>query len=337
MEDLYPLKMQPVFKEYAWGGKAIQTQYKKNTPYAKTAESWEVSVHPQGTSLVMNGVHAGVSLDKMSDLWGEALCGTLHEGSNFPLTFKLVDTAAQTPLQVHPDDVSAAENSGNGKTEMCYVLRAKSDAQIIYGFSEDMTEEKLERMLREKCFEETVNKVAVEEGDVLFIPGGVVHAVGKGVTLAEIQQTAGMTYALEDTDCAVEEILKISEPESSAGKEKTVSLPIEEEEWTRYKLCCCRYFGAEKAEVNGAIQEEADGRSFQILFFADGDGILRWNGGEAEAETGDTFLIPAALGNYEIEGKCEYLKYFIPEFAKDFLEPLLEAGYAEDEVISLLY
>ncbi|MCI9627021.1 MAG: hypothetical protein HFI90_09620 [Clostridia bacterium] len=337
MEDLYPLKMQPVFKEYAWGGKAIRNQYKKNTPYTKTAESWEVSVQPQGTSLVLDGVHAGVSLEKMVKLWGEDLCGTLHEEEDFPLTFKLVDAGEWAPLQVHPDDVYAAENTQNssGKTEMCYVLAAKSDAQIAYGFSRDITAAELGQALQNGELGDIINRVEVEEGDVLFIPSGIVHAIGKGVTVAEIQQSSNVTYMFGESE--TEEIVKVSELESSVGEEKAEGLPIETEDYIRYKLCCCRYFGAEKVELDGVVPEETDGRSFHILFCTSGDAVLRWGEMETEMEKGDTFLIPAALGDYEIEGDCEYLKYYIPEFAKDFLEPLLEAGYGEDEVISLLY
>lgn len=339
MEDLYPLRMQPVFKEYAWGGKAIRNQYKKNTPYTKTAESWEVSVQPLGTSLVLDGDCAGISLDKMVDLWGEKLYGTLHEEDGFPLTFKLVDAGDWAPLQVHPDDVYASENSNSdsGKTEMCYVLNAKSDAQIAYGFSRDITAEELEQAIKSDTLSDIINKVDVEEGDVLFIPSGIVHAVGKGVTVAEIQQTSSVTYTLGEQNSDIAEIIEVSELESSVGDEKVLGLSIETEDYIRYKLCCCRYFGAEKVALDGMVQEETDGRSFHILFFASGNAELHWNGAILAAEKGDTFLIPAALGDYEIEGDCEYLKYFIPEFAKDFLEPLLEAGYGEDEVISLLY
>lgn len=337
MEDLYPLKMQPVFKEYAWGGKAIRNQYKKNTPYPKTAESWEVSVQPLGTSLVLDGVCAGISLEKMVELWGEDLCGTLHEEEGFPLTFKLVDAGEWAPLQVHPDDVYAAENTQNssGKTEMCYVLAAKSDAQIAYGFSHDVTVAELGQAVQNGELEDMINRVEVEEGDVLFIPSGIVHAVGKGVTVAEIQQSSNVTYTVGESE--IEEIVAVSELESSAGEEKVEGLPIETEDYTRYKLCCCRYFGAEKVELDGVVSEETDGRSFHILFCTSGDAALRWGETETAMEKGDTFLIPAALGAYELEGDCEYLKYYIPEFAKDFLEPLLEAGYGEDEVISLLY
>lgn len=339
MEDLYPLKMQPIFKEYAWGGKAIRNQYKKNTPYARVAESWEVSVHPQGTSLIMDGECAGISLDKLEGLWGEKLCGTLHEGGNFPLTFKLIDAGDWAPLHVHPDDVYATENtpSDNGKTKMCYVLNAKSDAQIAYGFSRDITETELEQAVKENRLDSIINKVDVEAGDVLFIPSGIVHAIGKGVTVAEIQQTSSVSYTIGENDSDIEDIIEVSELDSSLGEEKVVGLPIETEEYTRYKLCCCRYFGAEKVEVDGIVPEKTDGRSFHILFFTSGNAVLRWNGGEIEVDKGDTFLIPAALGEFKIDGDCEYLKYFIPEFAKDFLEPLLDAGYGEDEVISLLY
>ncbi len=339
MDDLYPLKMQPVYKQYAWGGKAIRNTYKKNTPYPKTAESWEVSVHPQGTSLVMEGPCAGVSLDKMTQKWGKALCGTLHEEDKFPLTFKLVDAGDWAPLQVHPDDVhvTGKTENGFGKTEMFYVLSAKSDAQVVYGFERDVTEEELVRAVRSGTMGDIINRIPVKEGDVIFIPSGIVHAIGKGVTVAEIQQSSSMAYTFDAEDSKVADIIEVSELKSSVGEEKVVGLPIESENYTCSKLCCCRYFGAEKVELDGDVGEKTDGRSFHILFFSLGNAQIHWNGQETEAQKGDTFLIPAALGDYEIEGDCEYLKYYIPEFAKDFLEPLLEAGYGEDEVISLLY
>ena len=348
MDDLYPLRMRPVFKDYIWGGNSLKKMYHKNTPYKRTAESWEVAVHKDGCSLVDNGAFAGQPLDRVMKQLGAELTGELCEGEKFPLMLKLIDAKDDLSVQVHPDDIYADqhENGELGKTEMWYVLSADSKAQLIYGFRKDLTEQEFRDAIQNHRLKDVLNYVDAEEGDVFFIEAGQIHAIGEGLVLAEIQQNSNTTYRVYDWDRVdangkprplhIEKALAVSNLESSKGHEKTPVLKVEEEGGVRKFLSCCRYFAAEHVEVDSFSNEQTDGRSFHILLFTDDQTTIRYQGGEIEAHCGESFLIPAEMGEYTVSGKCEYLKFYVAEFEKDILEPLIDAGYIEDEVLALL-
>lgn len=348
MDDSYPLRMQPVFKDYIWGGSALKKVFKKDTPYKKTAESWEVAVHKDGCSTIANGKYAGETLEYLMKLRGEDFVGKLSSVGKFPLMLKLIDAKDKLSVQVHPDDVYADkyENGELGKTEMWYVLDAEDDAQLIYGFKDDITEEELAEAIELNKLKSTLNYVSAKKGDVFFIEAGTVHAIGAGLLLAEIQQNSNTTYRLYDWDRTGDDgkprplhtskAIDVCNLNGSAGVEKMPFVEVEYEECTRKFLNCCRYFASEHVEVHSCANEETDGRSFHIVTFIDGSGRIKYEGGEIEADRGNTFVIPADMGEYNITGNCEYLKFYIAEFEKDILSPLLDSGYTEDEVLPLL-
>ncbi len=346
MDDLYPLRMQPVFKDYIWGGNSLKKIYKKETPYKTTAESWEVAVHKDGCSVVANGIHEGKTIDELIKLKGKELVGELNDNKKFPLMLKLIDAEENLSVKVHPDDIYADEHENGelGKTKMWYVLDADSKAQLVYGFKDDISEEQFGNAIVNEEIEDILNYVDAEPGDVFFIDAGTVHAIGKGVVLAEIQQSSDVTYRIcnrgterESTKpLHIAKAQEVANLESSFGKEKTPSLSIETEEYTRKFLCCCRYFAAEAVDVHEAATEETDGRSFHIIMFTDKGGTIEYEGGETEGKCGESFLIPAEMGEYRITGECKYVKYYVAELEKDILEPLIDAGYIEDEVLALI-
>lgn len=348
MEDLYPLRMRPVFKNYLWGGTALKEDYHKRTPYDITAESWEVAVHKDGTSVVDNGPLAGMSLDRVMEKLGEDLMGSFAEGDRFPLMLKILDANDKLSVQVHPDDIYANEHENGelGKTEMWYVLDAKPNAKLIYGFNRDLTEEEFSAAIRQKRLPDILNSVSAKRGDVFFIEAGTVHAVGSGLVIAEIQQNSNTTYRVYDWDRVdkngksrelhIAKALDVSNLEDSSTTAKMPVLTIEEGKNVRRMLSCCRYFAAEHITVEESAKEKTNGRSFHIILIADGEGTIGYQGGSVSFRCGDSFLIPAELGKYTINGECEYLKYYIPEFDTDFLAPLLNVGYTEEEVLSLL-
>ncbi len=348
MDDLYPLRMQPVFKDYIWGGSSLKKMFKKNTPYKKTAESWEVAVHKDGCSTVANGEFKGKTIDELIELMGKSLVGELNDNKKFPLMLKLIDAEDSLSVQVHPDDIYAGEHENGelGKTEMWYILDAEPKAKLVYGFKKDITEDEFRKAVETDELSEILNFVDVQPGDVFFIEAGTVHAIGKGLIIAEIQQNSNTTYRVYDwgrvgtdgkpRELHVEKAIDVSGLDSCIGKEKTPPLVIETGEYKRSFLCCCRYFAAETVEVYEEASEDADGRSFHIIMFTDKDGIIEYEGGVIEAQCGESFLIPADMGEYKIKGECKYVKYYVAELEEDILHPLMDAGYIEDEVLALI-
>ncbi len=349
MDDLYPLRMRSVYKDYVWGGGAIKDVFKKKTPFKKTAESWEVACHKDGKSVVDNGARAGRTLEELAKTMGESLLGSLCETEQFPLLFKIIDAQSNLSVQVHPDDQYAAthENGERGKTEMWVIFDAKPGAKIAYGFNQEITAEEFKKAISTDRLQELLRFIEVEKGDCFFIDAGRVHAIGEGILIAEIQQNSNATYRVYDwgrmgedgkpRPLHIEKAIETCNFDYEEDYEKMQALLIEEEGADRSMLVCCRYFAAEHVKVTDIAQEKADGRSFHIIFFTFGSGEIAFGDGKTmEFVKGESYVIPADMGEYTISGKCKYLKSYIPEFENDFLQPLVNAGYTEEEVIALL-
>jgi len=301
---MYPLKMKPVFKDYLWGGTKFKDIYNKNVPFEIGAESWEMSVHDNGKSIIANGEFAGQTVDVVI-------------GNHFPLLFKLIDARDDLSVQVHPNDNFAAsyENGSLGKTELWYILAAEAGSQLVYGLNGNVTAETFKAAIEEGKIESQLKFVDVKPGDCFFIPAGLVHAIGRGIMIAEIQQNSDTTYRVYDynrvgADGKPRELhinkaldvinfnMKYCQPNT------TIITKVDKNTITRY--IACEYFVFEKIEVESEYKQESN--QAEILFFADGDGIISANGISEKFQKGDTFVIPQTVKNYEIQGKCVVLK-----------------------------
>ncbi|TAJ13420.1 mannose-6-phosphate isomerase [Marinilabiliaceae bacterium JC017] len=205
MSTLYPLKFTPILKDKIWGGEKLKSHLcKEFAPLPNAGESWELSGVPGDVSVVANGFLKGNSLNEvleiyMSDLVGEKVFQKF--GEEFPLLIKFIDANDVLSIQVHPDDKLARERHDSaGKTEMWYVMQADDGASLISGFNKDVTKEEYLKHLKDNTLSEILSDHEVKPGDVFFIPAGRVHAIGKGILLAEIQQTSDVTYRIYDFD-----------------------------------------------------------------------------------------------------------------------------------------
>lgn len=314
-----PIKMKPVFKQYIWGGDNIRRVYGKDTPEPPVAESWEISAHPDGLSVADGGECGGMTIDEISAKYGEAFCGTsIKKGEKFPLLLKILDAKDNLSVQVHPDDSYAEkyENGGKGKTEAWYILSAEKDASLIYGFKKDMTRDEFKAAIDEGRVEEVLNRVKCSAGDVFYIPSGTVHAVGKGLMIAEIQQSSNTTYRVYDynrrdkdgnlRELHIDKALDVSSLVSSAGRERTAGT---EELCGSAKLKHIignEFFCFDEITVEDEFCGNTEGL-LHMLFVADGEA-------EVEGESfkkGDSLLIPACTGEYKIKGNAVVLRYYV--------------------------
>jgi len=200
---LYPLKFKTIYKEKIWGGDKVKRLLNKDfSPLKNCGETWEISAIESDCSVVSNGFLAGNTLAEvleiyMGDLVGEGVFDAF--GLEFPLLIKFIDAKEDLSVQVHPDDDLANRlHQANGKTEMWYVIDAEKDAKLNIGFNRAVSRPMLEEHIQKGNLEEILNFVAVQPDDAAFIPAGKVHAIGKGILLAEIQQTSDLTYRLYD-------------------------------------------------------------------------------------------------------------------------------------------
>lgn len=316
---LYPMSTNPVFKQYLWGGSNIRALYLKDTPDPPVAESWEISAHPDGLCHIANGRFRGKTIDQVSEELGEDFYGkSIKKGEKFPLLLKILDAADRLSIQVHPNDEYAAvhENGEKGKTEAWYILRAEDDAKLIYGFKKDANPKDFEKALKDGDPEKYLNFVPCHEGDVFYIPAGTVHAVGKGLLIAEIQQSSDTTYRVFDYNrrdkdgnlrpLHIKKALDVLNFSSSEGREKVVPKRRYAEESIIDTYIDNEFFVFEKIYVENEFTGYTEDR-LHMLFVARGGFSI----GDQYFEEGTSVLIPAGLKRYTLKGDGRVLRYYV--------------------------
>ncbi len=198
-------KTAPVFQSRPWGGRAMADRLGKSMPDGLVGESWEVSAHPNGVSRVSGGPLDGTPLDELVRKAGANLLGprTYRKyGDNFPLLVKLIDVNATASVQVHPDDAEAQRLEGYpwGKTEAWYIIDRAPDAKFYIGLVPGVTPESFRESLQSGTTRSLLASTEVKPGDCILVSPGMIHAVGQGVLMLEIQQSSDITYRVYDWD-----------------------------------------------------------------------------------------------------------------------------------------
>ena len=285
----------PVFKDYIWGGTKLKESFGKATDMTPVAESWELAAHKDGTS-----GFAGESFD-LAELFEKhrELIGTNAEKfQRFPMIIKLIDAKNNLSVQVHPsDDYALKYESSYGKTEMWYVVAADEGAGLYVGFKRDVTEEEFRTLIAENRLQEVLNFIPVKPGEHYFIEAGTVHAIGKGVVIAEVQQNSNLTYRLYDygrvgadgkpRELHVEKGVRVSKLTAYVPDSRT----------------SCDYFTCDSFLLSGKRTLVADEKSFVAIVIMDGSFRLE---GELY-QKGDTVFVPAGYGAFELEGEARLL------------------------------
>lgn len=307
-------KMNPIFKDYLWGGNKLKDIYKKNSPYNITAESWEIASHKNGESTVCGGADDGKTIKELIALYKEKLLGDrIYKGDDtiFPLLIKLIDAKDNLSVQVHPNDEYAAEfeNGERGKTEMWYVMEADDGAKLIYGFKKDISKEDFEASIKNNTLLEHVNYVECKKGDCFFIPSGMLHAIGKGLLIAEIQQNSDTTYRVYDYDrrdakgnareLHIDKAVEVTNLTSSFGNEYA-----KEKDGVLVK---CDYFTTEKITLNGELTYTVDKERFETLVVCDGTAVIN----DEMYSKGDSVLVPAYASKIKMTGNAVILKSYL--------------------------
>ena len=341
---LYPLKFKPVYKDYIWGGRNFE-KLGKQLPEGIVAESWEVSCHKNGTSIIANGEFEGITLPNLIRLLGRDLIGTeLPEKDlqKFPLLVKFIDADKNLSVQVHPDDSYARtnENGEYGKNEMWYIIAAKPGAKLVYDLRSGITREAFAQAVKDNKVEDCLKSMEVFPGDAINIPSGLIHAIGQGIMLAEVQQNSDTTYRVYDygrTDrpIHIEKALDVIDFNSEGRKEKYEGLELDLGNGSSKKhIIASNYFSVEVYNIDGNVTENATGEKFYIYTVFEGSGSLTWDTGSLDIRAGESFLIPAALGKYALTGRLKALKCYVPNIEKDVLKPLMKSGYSKENILT---
>lgn len=310
-----PMKMQPCYKEYLWGGTRLRREFGKTDAPALTAESWELAGHPDGSSRVAEGSLAGKTL---ADLDRKNFWGTQCPEEDFPILVKLIDAQKNLSVQVHPSERTAlAEQGEQGKAEMWYVVDSAPQSFIYFGFSEKVTREEFLSRARDGSICQVLNRVPVARGDVFYILPGTIHAIGAGIVIAEIQQSSNTTFRVYDygrtgpdgqpRHLHLERAAEVLSYEPIVPQECKANSGVSFPEFTMAEMFSCCYFRAYRLDIRRSVELRCNGRSFQHVLCVEGGGTIRSEAGAYPVECGDSYFMPAALGKYTIEGRCRVL------------------------------
>ena len=298
-----PLLLDPVYKEYVWGGTRFATDLHRRLLPGIYAESWEIADHPDGHTRLVNGPCAGKTLADAIGVLGPSLLGRGRAFSRFPLLVKLIDARETLSVQVHPDDRTAPLVGGEAKSEMWFVLQATPDAHIYSGFRPGVTPETFAAARAKGTIPALLQRFPARPGMVFLTPGGRVHAIGAGCLLLEVQQNANTTYRLYDWDrldrdgrprpLHLEKALRVidwSLTESPAAPGFSVR-----------SILTTPHFRVDEWTLSGPADIALDGTSFVILFPTDGD--LRIHAPHQPAmilRRDATCLLPASLTGFNL-------------------------------------
>lgn len=333
----YPLRTTPLFQDYLWGGRKLQSELQKPIPAEGVwAESWEVIDHPQHQSIITNGPLAGKQLREVAQTYGTWLFGR-HSAqlTALPLLFKYLDCQRVLSVQVHPNDEYAARMTPPdlGKTEAWYILQAEPGAKLYAGLKTGVRPEDLRQAVVAGRSEECLHELEPRVGDCLFIPAGTVHALGAGLLVAEIQQASNTTFRLYDwgrvgsdgqpRPLHIEQALDVIDFGSGPRQWQT---PQPTSQPGRVRLVACEKFVldrlGDRAEsylsINGQTSD-AQGNCFHLLSAPRGGVQLEWTSAEdgtqqARLGVGQTTLLPAALSACQarVAPGCELLDMYLP-------------------------
>jgi len=313
---LYPLKFKPILFPKIWGGNRIKKLYPESAALENVGESWEISAVDGHFSEVANGFLAENTLDELVEVYlGDLVGDKIFDlfGGQFPLLVKIIDTAQNLSIQVHPNDEIAMERHDSlGKTEMWYVLDADDDAFVIAGFNQKITEKEYLKAVENSTLEEKLKKIPVKKGDVIFIPAGCVHSIGKGCLILEIQQSSDITYRIYDynridsnglqrklhTELAVDAI-----DFDNWENNKIIPKILPD---TLTELIDCENFTTNILELSVNKKFELSLSkidSFVLLSVVEGEIFCEYQGGEIKVKTAETILIPAEMDSITLIAK----------------------------------
>ena len=311
---MYILKLKPVFKDYIWGGTKLRDEYGFQSELTKLAEGWMLSCHKDGENIIENGDFEGKTLTEVV----YANLDYLGENGNafeyFPILIKLIDAKNDLSVQVHPNNEYAMRVENEyGKTECWYILDCDDDAELIYGFNKSITSKEFKEKIADNTFLETVNKVKVKKGDLFFIEAGTLHAIGKGILLAEIQQNSNTTYRVYDygrlgadgkpRELHVEKAIDVTNCTPPTRSTEPEGELINKNGYSTQLLTKCDLFNVEKVSVDTSYTSTADEKSFVSVLVTDGNGRIE----DIEFKKGDSLFIPANYGDFTITGKSELI------------------------------
>lgn len=311
-----PFCLKAPVKDYIWGGTRLRELFGKEGG-DRLAESWELSCHPDGECYIMGGEFDGMKLSDFVNEHPEAVSSGFKSGDSFPVLVKLIDAKNDLSVQVHPNDEYAHKyENDNGKTEMWYVIDAAPDSELIYGFNEELSKEDFRKAIENNTLMEKLRRVPVKQGDVFFIEPGTLHAIGKGILIAEIQQSSNVTYRVYDygrlgadgkpRPLHIEKALEVTNTKPLDPERPVYGLELDGV--VTQLLADCKYFNVNRHRLIKELELYADKNSFaHVLMIGGSGGELVADNHRLELTMGSSVFVPAGTGAFAIKGNCDVI------------------------------
>ena len=313
------VRLLPAFKDYLWGGTKLKENYNKKSDLDIVAESWELSTHKDGQSIVDSGEDQGMLFgDYLQKLGKEALGTKGAAFENFPILIKFIDAKGNLSIQVHPNNEYAMRvEKEYGKTEMWYILDAEEGASLYYGTNKEITKEEFRERIENNTLLDVLKSVPVHKGDVFFIEAGTIHAIGEGIVICEIQQNSNTTYRVYDfgrvgadgkprelhIDKAID-VSNLTPLESDfkpCGEVKTYDC------YQVAMMASCDYFTTYIYEVKSECSVKVDEESFASFVIVDGEGTIESDDTMLSIRKGDSIFATAGTGSVRVKGNCRFI------------------------------
>lgn len=350
--DWYPLKLTYHVRAYYFGERLIPDLLgKRDAPEGTVAETWEVSDYPDAPAEVTNGPLAGRSFHELVEGYPEELVGRGFDGPEFPLLLKFLDASHMLPVHLHPDDETARRLHGesHGKTEAWHILWAAEGATILAGIREGFSRQDLYDAYKAEDYERVMPRHGIRTGDTVYVPGGIIHTFGPDTLIFEVQQTSDLGRFVMPFDLYGE---RLSEGEWDANiratldELKTDYLPVPtpglvlDDGPNRRVLCAAGpHFALERWTVAEPLAIPADPTRCLTLSNVGAPCKILYPGGEEGLGRAESCVLPAAIGEVAVVpergGEGSLIVCYVPDLARDVVEPLRAAGYADEEIRKL--
>lgn len=317
LPNLY--RMRPVFKDYLWGGNRLVEQFGKQSPHEITAESWELSAHSAGQSVISGGPLDGKPFGDFVQENGAAVCGWKSNAFDyFPILIKFIDAKKSLSIQIHPDDDYAYINENEfGKNEMWYVMDATENAFLYCGLNRESNKTEIAKRIADGTITDILNKFYVKPGDVVFVPAGTLHAIGAGILICEIQQNSNSTYRVYDykrvdkdgkeRKLHVDKALDVVNTKPYMPELTGFDKPEKHGNNIYQILSQCKYFQTAKYTVTDEEIIVMDDSSFLSLVFLSGEAKVTCQSESTEVKAGDSVFVSAGRKIVHVMGVCEFI------------------------------
>ena len=329
------MKLEPAFKDNLWGGTKLRTVFGKKCDYDVIGESWELSAHPDGQSVIASGIFTGMYFGEFIEKYGHDVVGWKSSSlDRFPVLIKFIDAKKDLSIQIHPDDDYALEIENEfGKNEMWYVVDCEPGAFLYCGLKKDSSKEEIRERIENNTITDILNKIEVHKGDCVMVKAGTIHAIGAGILICEIQQNSNCTYRMYDYD---------RKDKFGNKRELHIDKAIDVVDVKKYKpfisdnkdvpegaevLVSCKYFecykyvlGSDATEADhasdiedncyntenvrntGKVNISVDAMSFRSVIVIDGSGKIAVGNNTMDNKAGDSFFVTAGEKVINLEG-----------------------------------